>query len=122
MILCEICVTVPQSGLQPGREFRAAREAADAADAQIVLGDRPIEVSLQRAWAALGLRRRLQLLGGLAQVHELQNVYSIIFCDRGTLQRAWVALGFCRWLQLVGELPQGPDLHFCLGYQVLCGT
>ena len=46
----------------------AARQAAEACDAQLVLGDRPIEVSLQRAWDALGWRRRLQLLRGLTQV------------------------------------------------------
>ncbi len=63
-----LCSCALQMGLETGREFRAAREAADATGAQVVLGDRPIEVSLQRALAALGFRRRLQLLGGLAQV------------------------------------------------------
>lgn len=60
-----------QMGLQAGGEFRAAREAAEACGAQLVLGDRPLEVTLQRAWAALGWRRRLQLLSGLAQVQRL---------------------------------------------------
>ena len=55
-------------GLQAGAEFVAARQAAEACDAQLVLGDRPIEVSLQRAWDALSWRRRLRLLGGLSQV------------------------------------------------------
>uniref|UniRef100_A0A061SPB2 Trab domain-containing n=1 Tax=Tetraselmis sp. GSL018 TaxID=582737 RepID=A0A061SPB2_9CHLO len=38
--------------------MRAAQEAADAVGAQVVLGDRPIEITLQRAWE--------QLLGLLA--------------------------------------------------------
>jgi hypothetical protein len=37
-----------------GAEFRAAARAADAVGAQLVLGDRPIEVTLGRAWAACG--------------------------------------------------------------------
>jgi pheromone shutdown protein TraB len=39
----------------------AARVASEAVGAQIVLGDRPIEITLERAWDALPLRRRLQL-------------------------------------------------------------
>ena len=37
-----------------GAEFGAAAAAADAVGAQLVLGDRPIEVTLARAWAACG--------------------------------------------------------------------
>ncbi|CAI7781805.1 unnamed protein product, partial [Closterium sp. NIES-53] len=33
-------------GVQPGHEFHAAREAADAIGAQLVLGDRPIEITV----------------------------------------------------------------------------
>lgn len=59
-----------QMGLQAGGEFWAAREATEACEppAQLVLGNRPIELSLQRAWAAVGWSPRLQLLRGLAQV------------------------------------------------------
>ncbi len=57
-----------QLGVRPGGEFGAARVGAEAVGAALVLGDRPIEVSLQRAWAALPLRRRLQLLAGLLRV------------------------------------------------------
>lgn len=62
-----------EAAQQAGGEFRAAREAADACGAQMVLGDRPIEVTLQRAWAALGWKRRLQLLGGLAQASLMRQ-------------------------------------------------
>ncbi|TYI63891.1 hypothetical protein E1A91_D09G048000v1 [Gossypium mustelinum] len=36
-----------------GDEFRAARKASEEVGAQIVLGDRPIEITLERAWNSL---------------------------------------------------------------------
>ena len=54
-------VHIDQLGVQGGREFVAARRAAEAVGAQIVLGDRPIEITLQRAWEALPWGRWLQL-------------------------------------------------------------
>ncbi|CAI5499150.1 unnamed protein product [Closterium sp. Naga37s-1] len=55
------------AGVQPGHEFRAAREAADAIGAQLVLGDRPIEITLRRAWKALSLLDRARLASALLQ-------------------------------------------------------
>jgi pheromone shutdown protein TraB len=49
-----------------GAEFGAAATAADAVGAQLVLGDRPIEVTLARAWAACGgLKEKAALLRDL---------------------------------------------------------
>lgn len=48
-----------------GDEFRAARIAAEEVGAQIVLGDRPIEITLQRAWTSLTLTEKLKLIGSL---------------------------------------------------------
>eukprot|EP00877_Chromochloris_zofingiensis_P011930 jgi/Chrzof1/6991/Cz02g06230.t1 len=48
-------------GVNPGEEFTAAAAAAESVGAQIVLGDRPIEITLQRAWEALSWQRRLRL-------------------------------------------------------------
>ncbi|KAJ7970014.1 TraB domain-containing protein [Quillaja saponaria] len=45
-----------------GDEFRAARKASEEVGAQIVLGDRPIEITLQKAWNALKWSERLSLL------------------------------------------------------------
>lgn len=59
------CCASDQLGVQPGAEFRAAAGAADAVGASLVLGDRPIEITLQRAWGALSWQRRLQLLADL---------------------------------------------------------
>lgn len=56
-----------QLDIKPGVEFRAARIAAEAVGSTLVLGDRPIEVSLRRAWDTLSLRRRATLLFGLAR-------------------------------------------------------
>ncbi|GAX73770.1 hypothetical protein CEUSTIGMA_g1221.t1 [Chlamydomonas eustigma] len=50
-----------QFGVRGGGEFVAARVASEAVGAQIVLGDRPIEITLERAWEALPLKRRFQL-------------------------------------------------------------
>jgi pheromone shutdown protein TraB len=47
-------------GVQGGGEFVAARRAGEDVGAQIVLGDRPIEM-LERAWEALPWRARLRL-------------------------------------------------------------
>ncbi|KAK9901278.1 hypothetical protein WJX75_003832 [Coccomyxa subellipsoidea] len=54
-------------GTRSGVEMRAGRRAAERAGAQIVLGDRPIEITLQRAWASLSWRQRFQLLSALWQ-------------------------------------------------------
>jgi pheromone shutdown protein TraB len=51
----------------PGEEFRAARRAAERVGAQLVLGDRPIEVTLRRAWDALSWRERGALAAELAR-------------------------------------------------------
>ncbi|KAL2995630.1 hypothetical protein AAZX31_10G226400 [Glycine max] len=45
-----------------GDEFRAARKASEEIGAQIVLGDRPIEITLQRAWKAMKWTQKLSLV------------------------------------------------------------
>ncbi|GAQ87766.1 hypothetical protein KFL_003750160 [Klebsormidium nitens] len=49
-------------GVKTGVEWRAARVAAEELGSQIVLGDRPIEITLQRAWTALGFFERFRFL------------------------------------------------------------
>jgi pheromone shutdown protein TraB len=68
-LCCCGCCCADQLGVQPGAEFRAAAEASAAVPGGqccLVLGDRPIEITLSRAWEALSWRRRLQLLADLA--------------------------------------------------------
>ncbi|KAK1295997.1 hypothetical protein QJS10_CPB15g00667 [Acorus calamus] len=48
-----------------GDEFRAARIASEEVGSQIVLGDRPIEITLERAWDALTLKEKLNLIVSL---------------------------------------------------------
>ncbi|CAL9243189.1 unnamed protein product [Arabidopsis halleri] len=43
-------------------EFRAARKASEEVGAQLVLGDRPIEITLQRAWNSLKWGEKLNLV------------------------------------------------------------
>ncbi|KAJ4777089.1 TraB family protein [Rhynchospora pubera] len=45
-----------------GDEFRAARKAAEEVGSQLVLGDRPIEITLERAWNSLNWNEKLRLL------------------------------------------------------------
>ena len=45
-----------------GLEFVAARKGAEKIHAQIVLGDRPIEVTLRRAWENLSFLEKVELL------------------------------------------------------------
>ncbi|KAJ4849460.1 hypothetical protein Tsubulata_013961 [Turnera subulata] len=45
-----------------GDEFRAARKVAEEIGAQLVLGDRPIEITLERAWNSLKWREKLSLV------------------------------------------------------------
>ncbi|XP_008809492.2 traB domain-containing protein isoform X2 [Phoenix dactylifera] len=50
-----------------GDEFRAARKVSEEVGAQIVLGDRPIEITLERAWSSLMWREKLRLVISLFQ-------------------------------------------------------
>ncbi|KAK6155773.1 hypothetical protein DH2020_010021 [Rehmannia glutinosa] len=45
-----------------GDEFRAARKASEEIGAQLVLGDRPIEITLERAWSSLKWKEKLSLV------------------------------------------------------------
>ncbi|KAK9063228.1 hypothetical protein SSX86_017098 [Deinandra increscens subsp. villosa] len=45
-----------------GDEFRAARKASEEISAQVVLGDRPIEITLERAWNSLKWSEKLSLV------------------------------------------------------------
>ncbi|KAK4350811.1 hypothetical protein RND71_030124 [Anisodus tanguticus] len=48
-----------------GDEFRAARKAAEDIGAQIVLGDRPIEITLERAWTSLEWKEKMSLIASV---------------------------------------------------------
>eukprot|EP00257_Ricinus_communis_P019750 XP_015578828.1 traB domain-containing protein isoform X1 [Ricinus communis] len=50
-----------------GDEFRAARKVSEEIGAQIVLGDRPIEITLERAWNALKWKEKLSLVSSVVR-------------------------------------------------------
>ncbi|KAG2312393.1 hypothetical protein Bca52824_023950 [Brassica carinata] len=50
-----------------GDEFRAARKASEEVGAQLVLGDRPIEITLQRAWDSLKWGDKVNLVMGVTR-------------------------------------------------------
>ena len=51
-----------ETRVAPGADFRAARRAAERVGASLILGDRPIEITLERAWRSLSLRDRWRLV------------------------------------------------------------
>ncbi|CAN4085257.1 unnamed protein product [Withania somnifera] len=61
-----------------GDEFRAARKAAEDIGAQIVLGDRPIEITLERAWSSLKWKEKMSLIlsvfGGIASSADISTM------------------------------------------------
>lgn len=50
-----------------GDEFRAARRLSEEVGAQIVLGDRPIEITLERAWNSLKWMEKLNLVASVVR-------------------------------------------------------
>ncbi|MBF0245218.1 MAG: TraB/GumN family protein [Planctomycetes bacterium] len=48
-------------GVRPGAEMLAAVEDAEASGARLMLGDRPVQVTLKRAWASLSVVGRVKL-------------------------------------------------------------
>ncbi|KAG9445081.1 hypothetical protein H6P81_016421 [Aristolochia fimbriata] len=48
-----------------GDEFRSARMASEEVGAQIVLGDRPIEITLSRAWSSLKWDEKLNFVAAI---------------------------------------------------------
>ncbi|KAK9672677.1 hypothetical protein RND81_12G116500 [Saponaria officinalis] len=50
-----------------GDEFRAARIVSEEIGAQIVLGDRPIEITLERAWNSLNWTEKLSLVSSVVR-------------------------------------------------------
>lgn len=63
-------------GVESGVEFKAARRAAEKVGAQIVLGDRPIEVTLRRAWKSLSLSSKVSLVIELISSLREQNKWN----------------------------------------------
>ncbi|CAI9295704.1 unnamed protein product [Lactuca saligna] len=61
-----------------GDEFRAARKASEEISAQVVLGDRPIEITLERAWNSLTWKEKLSLvisvLGGITSSSDQSKI------------------------------------------------
>lgn len=85
-------------GAAPGGEFRAARRAALACGSQLVLGDRPLEITLSRAWAAASTRHRAEfaafllrgLFGAIPEVS--QGDIDRVRSDDGIVRQLFVAL------------------------------
>lgn len=60
-------------GVKPGDEMRAAVEEARAAGVPLALVDRPVQLTLQRAWRSLGVWEKIRLL--------FSSLFSILSVD-----------------------------------------
>ncbi|PQQ06821.1 hypothetical protein Pyn_17806 [Prunus yedoensis var. nudiflora] len=75
-----------------GDEFRAARKVSEEVGAQIVLGDRPIEITLERAWNSLNCTEKLSLVAsvvrGITSPSDMsqKNLKESSASDDGTFQ------------------------------------
>ena len=54
-----------QTGVKPGSELKEAVDVAAEKNAELVLADRDIKITLKRTWACTPWYRKLSLLGGL---------------------------------------------------------
>jgi len=54
-----------QTGVKPGSELKEAVDVAAEKNAELVLADRDIKITLRRTWACTPWYRKLSLLGGL---------------------------------------------------------
>ncbi|GER34975.1 TraB family protein [Striga asiatica] len=59
-----------------GDEFRAARKASEEIGAQLVLGDRPIEITLERAWSSLSWKEKLSLVSSVFRGIASSDLYN----------------------------------------------
>lgn len=63
LLLAVFSSKIASSANRPfGEEFRAARRVSEDIGAQLVLGDRPIEITLERAWKSLTWDQKAKLL------------------------------------------------------------
>lgn len=105
-------------GLATGAEMRAARRAAEQVGAVLVLGDRPIEVTLQRTWQALTWRQKLQL-GGMF----LRAAFTRVHVDAQTVEALKTdesAAAFSAMLSSQFPKVAGPLLHERDAYLAWC--
>ncbi|KAG8087756.1 hypothetical protein GUJ93_ZPchr0010g8918 [Zizania palustris] len=66
LLLAVFSSKISSGANQPfGEEFRAARKVSEDLGAQLVLGDRPIEITLERAWKSLSWDEKTKLVVSL---------------------------------------------------------
>jgi pheromone shutdown-related protein TraB len=62
-------------GVKPGEEMRAAIEEAEAQGIEVVLVDRPVQITLARAWRGLRFLEKMKLLyGSLISIFEVEEL------------------------------------------------
>lgn len=62
-------------GVKPGDEMRAAIEEAEAQGIEVVLVDRPVQITLARAWRGLGFWEKMKLFyGSIVSIFEVEEL------------------------------------------------
>lgn len=74
-----------QTGVRPGSELLRAVDTAEAAGIPVILGDRPIRLTLRRIWGAIGWWQRFNLLATL--VGAMFSRRTISEAELGALKR-----------------------------------
>ncbi|XP_047323570.1 traB domain-containing protein isoform X2 [Impatiens glandulifera] len=77
-----------------GDEFRAARRVSENIGAQIVLGDRPIEITLERAWNSLDWNEKLNLLLSVFRGITSSSIDTTKFKDDDSSYQLYEQLSF----------------------------
>jgi hypothetical protein len=86
-------------GAAPGEEFRVAVREAGAVGAKVVLGDRPVSVTLARTWGALGPWARcrfvweLLLTGFTVDADDLKKLLADVAADGDAVTAAILEMG-----------------------------
>ncbi|GKV05031.1 hypothetical protein SLEP1_g17086 [Rubroshorea leprosula] len=90
-------------------QFRAARKASEEVGAQIVLGDRPIEITLERAWNSLKWAEKVSLvrsvIRGITSSSDISRNDLEVFSCHCLLpnivlhfHKAWVFSCYGKWI------------------------
>ncbi|KAF3547855.1 hypothetical protein DY000_02001708 [Brassica cretica] len=63
--LAQACMLPRKLDVLPGAEFRVAYEEAHTYGGKVILGDRPVQITLKRMWAKMPLWHKVKFLYGL---------------------------------------------------------
>ncbi|CDF34315.1 unnamed protein product [Chondrus crispus] len=105
-LLGTLLASADDDAIAAGAEFRAAAKAAEQVRATLVLGDRPLQHTLSRAWDSLNLRDRFVLAAALARAALAGNTVGHVADEKlkETIESGLDADGVVdKYVRLLGE-------------------